>query len=125
MRHRAAQCAVILAHDAFLFSNHIDSSRPWHPDSINTMIERTRRPDKTKPPVYTFHLHQLRHYSITMQIGDGWDATAVASRHGNKDPNMTLRRYAHALKARDQLLAEQGGVRLRELAAPQQAEGQP
>ena len=113
MRQRAADGLHILAHDAFLFSDKIDCNRPWHPDSINTMVERTR-----KRAGLTFHLHQLRHYSVTNQISAGWDPVAVASRHGHKDPNMTLKRYAHALQARDQILADQVGDHMRELARP-------
>lgn len=118
MRQRAAEGLHILAHDAFLFSDKIDCARPWHPDSINTMVERTR-----KRAGLSFHLHQLRHYSVTNQISAGWDPVAVASRHGHKDPNMTLKRYAHALKARDQVLAEQVGQHMIELTRPKESDG--
>jgi integrase len=112
MRERAAKALHVLPHDAFLFSDAVDCTRPWHPDSISTMIERSR-----KRAGINLHLHQLRHYSVTYQVSEGWDPVAVASRHGHKDPNMTLRRYAHALKARDQLLAAQIGSHMQALSA--------
>ena len=56
-----------------------------------------------------WRLHDMRHFSATTAIGDGYDARTVAHRLGHADPAMTLRVYAHAVKAADQAVAESLG----------------
>jgi integrase len=56
-----------------------------------------------------WRLHDLRHWSATMAIGAGTDVRTVAGRLGHANPAMTLRVYAHALDAADQVVAQQLG----------------
>ncbi|MCO5331223.1 MAG: tyrosine-type recombinase/integrase [Ilumatobacteraceae bacterium] len=52
-----------------------------------------------------WRLHDLRHWSATVAIGQGHDVRTVAARLGHANPAMTLRVYAHAFAAADQDLA--------------------
>lgn len=52
-----------------------------------------------------WRLHDLRHWSATVAIGQGHDVRTVANRLGHSNPAMTLRVYAHAFAAADQKLA--------------------
>jgi integrase len=53
----------------------------------------------------SWRLHDLRHWSATVAIGQGHDVRTVAGRLGHANPAMTLRVYAHAFAAADQALA--------------------
>ena len=59
----------------------------------------------TESDRYPFHLHDLRHFSVTTLIADGVDIRTVAERHGHAQATMTLNRYAHALPERDRAAA--------------------
>jgi len=61
-----------------------------------------------------WRLHDLRHWSATVSIGQGHDVRTVAGRLGHSNPAMTLRVYAHAFAAADQALAAGLGDMLRE-----------
>jgi len=52
-----------------------------------------------------WRLHDLRHWSATVAIGQGHDVRTVAGRLGHANPTMTLRVYAHAFAAADQAVA--------------------
>ncbi|MGI9053901.1 MAG: tyrosine-type recombinase/integrase [Ilumatobacteraceae bacterium] len=52
-----------------------------------------------------WRLHDLRHWSATVVIGQGHDVRTVAGRLGHANPAMTLRVYAHAFAAADQAVA--------------------
>ena len=52
-----------------------------------------------------WRLHDLRHWSATVAIGQGHDVRTVAGRLGHANPAMTLRVYAHAFAATDQAVA--------------------
>jgi len=60
-----------------------------------------------------WRLHDLRHWSATVSIGQGHDVRTVAGRLGHANPAMTLRVYAHAFAAADQALAAGLGDLLR------------
>jgi integrase len=53
-----------------------------------------------------WRLHDLRHWSATVAIGQGHDVRTVAGRLGHANPAMTLRVYAHAFATADEKLAE-------------------
>ena len=57
-----------------------------------------------------WRLHDLRHWSATVAIGQGHDVRTVAGRLGHANPAMTLRVYAHAFAAADQAVAAGLGV---------------
>ena len=52
-----------------------------------------------------WRLHDLRHWSATVSIGQGHDVRTVAGRLGHANPAMTLRVYAHVFAAADQAVA--------------------
>jgi integrase len=60
-----------------------------------------------------WRLHDLRHWSATVAIGQGHDVRTVAGRLGHANPAMTLRVYAHAFAAADQAVAAGLGELLR------------
>ncbi len=52
-----------------------------------------------------WRLHDLRHWSATEALGNGFDLATVAGRLGHADPSTALRVYSHALADRDTDLA--------------------
>jgi integrase len=71
------------------------------PDRIGWWWKRTRRLAGVDEK---WRLHDLRHWSATVAIGQGHDVRTVAGRLGHANPAMTLRVYAHAFAA-DQAVA--------------------
>lgn len=72
------------------------------PDRIGWWWRRARKLSGIDPK---WRLHDLRHWSATVAIGQGHDVRTVAGRLGHANPAMTLRVYAHAFAAADQALA--------------------
>lgn len=60
-----------------------------------------------------WRLHDLRHWSATVAIGQGHNVRTVAGRLGHANPAMTLRVYAHAVVAADQAVATDLGAALK------------
>ena len=60
-----------------------------------------------------WRLHDLRHWSATVAIGQGHDVRTVAGRLGHANPAMTLRVYAHAFASADEAVATGLGDMLR------------
>jgi len=60
-----------------------------------------------------WRLHDLRHWSATVAIGQGHDVRTVAGRLGHANPAMTLRVYAHAFAVADQAVAASLGELLK------------
>ena len=77
-----------------------------NPDRIGYWWRRARDISGIDP---CWRLHDLRHWSATVAIGQGHDVRTVAGRLGHTDPAMTLRVYAHAFATADQALALQLG----------------
>ena len=72
------------------------------PDRIGWWWKRARPIAGIDPK---WRLHDLRHWSATVAIGQGHDVRTVAGRLGHANPAMTLRVYAHAFAAADQAVA--------------------
>jgi integrase len=72
------------------------------PDRIGWWWTRARQLSGIDPK---WRLHDLRHWSATVAIGQGHDVRTVAGRLGHANPAMTLRVYAHAFAAADQAVA--------------------
>lgn len=72
------------------------------PDRIGWWWKRAR---KLAGVDERWRLHDLRHWSATVAIGQGHDVRTVAGRLGHANPAMTLRVYAHAFAAADQAVA--------------------
>jgi integrase len=79
---------------------------PPNPDRIGWWWSRARA---LSGIAKNWRLHDMRHFSATTAIGDGFDARTVAHRLGHANPAMTLRVYAHAVKAADRAVAESIG----------------
>ena len=75
---------------------------PVSPDRIGWWWKRARQLSGIDDQ---WRLHDLRHWSETMAIGQGHDVRTVAGRLGHANPAMTLRVYAHAFAAADQAVA--------------------
>ncbi len=84
----------------YLFS--IDDD-PANPDRIGWWWRRAREMAGIS---HKWRLHDLRHWSATMAISSGADVRTVAGRLGHANAAMTLRVYAHALDAADQVVAD-------------------
>ena len=64
-----------------------DTERPPHPDRVGYRWQRAR----TLAEVDTRRrLHDLRDWSATAALGDGFDLATVAQRLGHSDPSVTL-----------------------------------
>ena len=72
------------------------------PDRISWWWKRARQMSGIESK---WRLHDLRHWSATVAIGQGHDVRTVAGRLGHANPAMTLRVYAHAFAAADQAFA--------------------
>ncbi len=72
------------------------------PDRIGWWWSRSR---KLSGIDAKWRLHDLRHWSATVAIGQGHDVRTVVGRLGHANPAMTLRVYAHAFAAADQAVA--------------------
>jgi integrase len=87
-----------LVADSFILSYQAHCGVPAGPDTITHRFSALCKRLPDMPP---FHLHELRHFSVTTLIAAGVDARTVADRVGHADATMTLNRYAHALPERD------------------------
>ena len=83
----------------YMFS--IDDGPP-SPDRIGWWWTRTR---KLSGIDAAWRLHDLRHWAATTAISNGHDVRTVAGRLGHANAAMTLRVYAHAVQAADEVLA--------------------
>jgi integrase len=88
---------------------------PPNPDRVGWWWHRARAASGIDRK---WRLHDMRHFSATTAIGDGFDARTVAHRLGHANPAMTLRVYAHAVKAADQAVAESLGRALVSVTDP-------
>lgn len=75
------------------------------PAGLDTITHRFSALCKRLPNMPQFHLHELRHFSVSTLLAAGIDVPTVAERHGHADATMTLNRYAHALPERDRAAA--------------------
>jgi integrase len=104
----AAQLAVTIARDAFLFSLDPDCSRPMVPDSVSQRFDRLA----ARLDIDT-SIHKLRHYNATELISAGVDLRTVAGRLGHGGGGTTtLRVYAAWVNEADQRAAGSIAARL-------------
>ena len=61
----------------------------------------------------TWRLHDLRHWSATHGVSEGFDMATISGRLGHSDASTTLRVYAHAKSREDEKLAQSLGDALR------------
>ena len=94
---RARACEHELDAGAFVFSNEVDGSRSWYPDSVSRAFARLCR----KAGIKGVRLHDLRHYVATRLLSAGTDVRTVAGRLGHRNAATTLNVYSHFLAESD------------------------
>ena len=98
VKQRSADVESALVADPFILSYQAHCGVPA---GLDTITHRFSALCKRLPNMPPFHLHELRHFSVSILLAAGIDARTVAERHGHADVTMTLNRYAHALPERD------------------------
>ncbi|MER5621104.1 site-specific integrase [Streptosporangium sp. NPDC002544] len=85
---------------------------PIHPDTVSsltaTLIRRYNNPAKEpeEPLLPHARLHDLRHIHATTPLLAGVPVHVVAARLGHADPSITLRVYAHVIRAAETSAAD-------------------
>ncbi len=83
--------------DVVLFSQEVDGSQPWRPDSTTRAFARLCN----KAGLEGVRLHDLRHYVATRLLASGVDVRTVAGRLRHRDAATTLNVYSHFLAESD------------------------
>ncbi len=96
-RERATLCEREVNDRAFVFSNEVDGSECWYPDSVSRSFARLCRNAGLKD----VRLHDLRHYVATRLLSAGVDVRTVAGRLGHRNAATTLNVYSHFLVESD------------------------
>jgi integrase len=94
---RARLCEHELDRRAFVFSNEVDGSECWYPDSVSRAFARLCR----KAGIKGVRMHDLRHYVATRLLSEGVDVRTVAGRLGHRNAATTLNVYSHFLPEAD------------------------
>jgi integrase len=102
VRANAAACRITLADDAFVFSNEVDGSEPWYPDTVSRSFKRLCELEGLQG----IRLHDLRHFVATQLLSAGVDVRTVAGRLGHRNAATTLNVYAHFLEQSDRAAAD-------------------
>ena len=80
MRANAAASRITLADTAFVFSNTVDGSEPWYPDSVSRSFQRLCKQEG----LTGVRLHDLRHFVASQLLSAGVDVRTVAGRLGHR-----------------------------------------
>jgi len=99
---RARLCEHELDRRAFVFSNEVDGSGCWYPDSVSRAFARLCR----KAGIKGVRMHDLRHYVATRLLSEGVDVRTVAGRLGHRNASTTLNVYSHFLPEADREAAD-------------------
>ena len=75
-----AHSASTIRSESFVFSNFVDCSSPWHPDSTSRAFRRIC----LQAGVTKVRLHDLRHYLAMRLLAAGVDVRTVAGRLGQE-----------------------------------------
>jgi integrase len=102
MEEAARSAATSINADSFVFSETLDGSAPWRPDSTS----RAFRALGQRAGVSQVRLHDLRHYVATRLLTAGVDVRTVAGRLGHRNPSTTLNVYSHFVPESDQEAAD-------------------
>jgi integrase len=97
MRQRGEAFGTALVDDPFVFSEALDGSRPWFPDSVTRAFRRTCQ----QAGIVGVRLDDVRHYVATQLLVGGVDVRTVAGRLRHRNPATTLNVYAHFLETAD------------------------
>jgi len=98
---------VELTEDDYLFSDGPGSATPWRPARITRAFIRARDDlaKKGAKGIKNVRLGDLRHYSASQLLANGWDPLAVSTRLGNS-PRTLLANYSHYIPADDHAAAD-------------------
>lgn len=102
MEESAAMAGATISSASFIFSERVDGSIPWRPDSTT----RSFRSLCKRASVEGVRLHDLRHYVATRLLTAGIDVRTVAGRLGHRNPSTTLNVYSHFVPESDQDAAD-------------------
>ena len=100
MEERAQRSGVVLADDAYVFSDALDGSEPWKPDTVSQYFDRVRQ----RVDLGHVDFHQLRKFMETYGQNLGFSAAQVALRAGH-DPSVASRHYTGSIDETDRALA--------------------
>lgn len=101
MSGRAVLFRVELTDESFVFSNAVDCSEPWYPDSVSRGFKRLCADEGLSG----VRLHDIRHFVATQLLSAGVDVRTVAGRLGHRNAATTLNVYAHFLEGADRAAA--------------------
>ncbi len=87
-----------------------DDDAPPHPGRVGYWWKLAKERSGIAP---TWRLHDLRHWSATHGVSNGFDMATVGGRLGHSDASTTLRIYAHTQSREDARLADSIGATLR------------
>jgi integrase len=102
MEQAASLAETTISSESFIFSETVDGSLPWRPDSTT----RAFRSLCKRAGVEGIRLHDLRHYVATRLLTAGVDVRTVAGRLGHRNPSTTLNVYSHFVPESDQEAAD-------------------
>jgi integrase len=100
MEERAGTLESVLVPDAFVFTEALDGSVPWRPDSTSRQFREHRGSVGLDVTLYS-----IRHQAATAMIDAGVDAKTVSERLGNSVTTV-LTTYTRARTAADRAAAE-------------------
>jgi integrase len=92
-----ASVGAMFLSDGFIFTNSLDGSIPWRPESVSRSFHRLC----IRCRVVDVRLHDLRHYVATSLLASSIDVRTVAGRLGHRNPSTTLNVYAHFVPGSD------------------------
>ena len=101
MEQRAALIGVELLSDAYVFSDSVDGSVPWRPDSVSQYFARLR----ARVGLDDIDFHSLRKFMETYGQHLGFSAVQVAMRAGH-DPSVAAKHYSGNIAQADRALAD-------------------
>jgi integrase len=97
----AMMCGIDLSPDAYVFSDTVDGSGFWRPDSTSRRFRKLRQ----ERGLDDVTLYSLRHQAATTMIDNGVDAKTVSERLGNSVATV-LGTYTRARTEADREAAE-------------------
>lgn len=97
----AQRCGTVIGSDSFILTEDPSGATPMAPDTLTHRFSRLA----AREGLGGLRFHDLRHAVATTLLASGYDLAVVAGRLGHRDPTITLRVYAHALKDRDRAAA--------------------
>jgi integrase len=111
MDERAAEFGVELEPDCFVFSNELDCSKPWRPDSVTQRLRRLC----DDLGLQRLRLKDLRDWMVTTLLESGQSVRTVAGRAGHARASTTFDHYAAWVPAADAAAADALDVLLDEV----------